>query len=439
MAMAAGAKMSETVATRDALAEVRVRAIASNGSGVADLPDGRVVFIPRTAPGDHARVRLGKVKRKWAQASLVELLEHAPNRVDAPCPLFDTCGGCTIQHLPYEDQLTWKGVFISDALKRIGGLEVDPPKVLASPEVFGYRNRMSYSLRRLRGGRVIAGFHALGRPAHVLDIAGECLLPKASLRTAWKALRDGWGGGARHLPPAGRLRLTLRSAGDGVALIVDGGAPGWDARDLSESVSALVAIWHRPSGATKTALVRGSGDLGQEGSDASRWVGDSFLQVNTALGSALRDFVLLRAQAAGRVVDAYCGVGAYARELARRGAQVTGIEVDPAACAAAEDDAPGTLSIVRGRVEQRLAAALPTDLLILNPPRAGLHEAVPDVVRASPPDRVIYVSCDPATLARDLARLSGMYTLVEIQGFDLFPQTAHVETVAVLDRSGDDS
>ena len=96
--------MSDALATRDALADVRVRAIASNGSGVADLADGRVVFIPRTAPGDRARVRLGKVKRKWAQASLVELLEHAPGRVDAPCPLFDTCGGCTIQHLAYEDQ-----------------------------------------------------------------------------------------------------------------------------------------------------------------------------------------------------------------------------------------------------------------------------------------------------------------------------------------------
>ena len=113
----------------------------------------------------------------------------------------------------------------------------------------------------------------------------------------------------------------------------------------------------------------------QGDSDASRWVGDSFLQVNTALGDALRDFVLLRAQEANQVVDAYCGVGAYARELARRGAKVTGIEVDPAACAAALTDAPDTLSIVQGRVEERLAAVLPTDLLILNPPRSGVHDS----------------------------------------------------------------
>jgi 23S rRNA (uracil1939-C5)-methyltransferase len=138
-------------------------------------------------------------------------------------------------------------------------------------------------------------------------------------------------------------------------------------------------------------------------------------------------------------VDAFCGVGAFARELARRGAAVTGIEVDPAACAAAKHDAPDSLDVVQGRVEQRLEEALPTDLLILNPPRAGLHESVPDVIRASAPERLIYVSCDPATLARDLARLSNTYTLAEVQAFDLFPQTSHVETVAVLDRSGEDS
>ena len=425
---------SDVPVTRDAVVDVHVRAIASNGSGVADLPDGRVVFTPRTAPGDHARVRLSKVKRRWAQASLVELLEHAPNRIDAPCPLFDTCGGCTLQHLPYEDQLEWKGRFISDAMKRIGGIEVDAPNVQPSPEAFGYRNRVSYSLRRLRGGRVLAGFHALGRPAHVIDVKNECLLAEAPIRAAWRALREGWGGGARHLPSAGRLRLTLRSTADGVALIVDGGAPAWNSRDLAESVPSLVAIWHRPSGANKATLVHGAEAVADEGADAARWVGDSFLQVNTALGATLRDFVLTQAEGAAQVVDAYCGVGAYARELARLGAEVTGIEVDPTACAAAKSDAPDGLSIVQGRVEDRLAATLPTELLILNPPRVGLHDSVPDIIRASAPGRVIYVSCDPATLARDVARLIDEYRLVEIEAFDLFPQTSHVETVAVLAR-----
>jgi 23S rRNA (uracil1939-C5)-methyltransferase len=425
---------SDVPVTRDTLVDVHVRAIASSGSGVADLPDGRVVFIPRTAPGDHARVRLSKVKRRWAQASLVELLEHAPNRIDAPCPLFGTCGGCTLQHLPYEDQLEWKGRFISDASKRIGGIDIDAPNVHPSPETFGYRNRVSYSLRRLRGGRVLAGFHALGRPAHVIDVKNECLLAEAPIRAAWEALREGWGGGARHLPSAGRLRLTLRSTADGVALIVDGGASSWNSKDLAESVPSLVAIWHRPAGGNKATLVHGAEAVAREEADAARWVGDSFLQVNTALGATLRDFVLTQAEGAAQVVDAYCGVGAYARELARLGAEVTGIEVNPTACAAAKSDAPDGLSIVQGRVEDRLAATLPTELLILNPPRVGLHDSVPDIIRVSAPSRVIYVSCDPATLARDVARLIDEYRLVEIEAFDLFPQTSHVETVAVLAR-----
>ena len=425
---------SDIPVTRDVLVDVHVRAIASSGSGVADLPDGRVVFIPRTAPGDHARVRLRKVKRRWAQASLVELLEHAPNRIDAPCSLFTTCGGCTLQHLPYEAQLEWKGRFISDAMKRIGGVEVDALNVHPSPEAFSYRNRVSYSLRRLRGGRVLAGFQALGRPGHVIDVKNECLLAEGPIRAAWKALREGWGGGARHLPSAGRLRLTLRSTENGVALIVDGGASSWNSTDLAESVPSLAAIWHRAAGANKATLVHGADAVAQEKTDGARWVGDSFLQVNTALGATLRDFVLTQAEGAAKVVDAYCGVGIYARELARLGAEVTGIEVDPTACTAAKSDAPNGLSVVQGRVEDRLAATLPTELLILNPPRVGLHDSVPNIIRASGPSRLIYVSCDPATLARDVARLIDAYRLLEIEAFDLFPQTSHVETVAVLAR-----
>jgi 23S rRNA (uracil1939-C5)-methyltransferase len=235
------------------------------------------------------------------------------------------------------------------------------------------------------------------------------------------------------------LRLTLRGTANGVALVVDGGAPEWNAGDLAESVPGLVAIWHRASGDTRATLVHGPDGVAQGGPDAARWVGDSFLQVNTALGTTLREFVLAQADGWSQVVDAYCGVGAYAREVARRGADVTGIEVDPAACLAARTDAPDQFSVVQGRVEDRLAGVLPTELLILNPPRSGLHESVPDVIRACAPSRMIYVSCDPATLARDVARLIDAYRLEEIKAFDLFPQTAHVETVAVLARSLQDA
>ena len=161
----------------------------------------------------------------------------------------------------------------------------------------------------------------------------------------------------------------------------------------------------------------------------------AFLQVNRAVAKEMQQYVGVQVGEADSVVDAYCGVGAYARVLARRGVSVTGIELDPEACEAAGFEAPPTLRIVEGSVEECLAETLPTEVLILNPPRTGLDESIPAVIQASPPKRVIYVSCDPATLARDIDRLSPAFKLVRIQAFDLFPQTAHIETIAVLQRT----
>jgi 23S rRNA (uracil1939-C5)-methyltransferase len=172
------------------------------------------------------------------------------------------------------------------------------------------------------------------------------------------------------------------------------------------------------------------------------WLGEpvrpgarAFLQVNPAAAERLHAAVIEVAAAAPgtRVVDAYCGVGVYGRSLARAGARVIGIELDPEAAAAAREGAPEGFDVLEGSVEARLAEALPADLAIVNPPRTGLHERVPTLLAAQPPIRLLYVSCDPATLARDMARLPG-YRLEGLRSFDLFPQTAHVETLAVLAR-----
>ena len=426
--------MTATAVTGD-LAVVDVRGLASNGSGVAELLDGRIVFVPRAAPGDRVRVRLVKVKRRWAEACIEEMVEATPLRVEPPCALYDRCGGCTLQHVPYDQQVHWKGRFIADALGRIGGLAVAPPPVTASPEQSQYRNRITFTLRRVRGGRVVAGFHALGRPSHVLDVHGECILPELELGAAWRALRAGWGPGARRLPAGGRLRLTLRKSESGIALIVGGGDAEWSARELAEEVGVISSVWHRAAGAERAALVHGAAVEESCGEHRLTLLGDVFLQVNRSAAEPLERHVIERSGSPRTVVDAYCGVGLYGRALARAGASVTGIEVSPDALGSFE----GTIDdfqVLRGRVEERLADALPAQLLILNPPRKGLADAVPDQIMASPPERIIYVSCDPATLARDLRRLTSVYSLVELQGFDLFPQTAHVETVAVLERAG---
>ena len=416
----------------DEAVEVTVRGLAVGGSGVADLPDGRVVFIPRTAPGDHARIRIEKSKRRWALGTLERVTEAGPHRVEAPCPLYARCGGCQLQHLPYERQVEWKGRFVADALERIGGLAgVEPPEVVASPRRLRYRNRITFTLRRLRGGHVVAGFHALGRPAHVLDVHGQCLLPREPLVEAWTALRAAWGTGAEMLPGGGRLRLTLRQVDEAVELIVEGGAEAWNGRPLAAAVPALSAVWHEADGG-------GAGMMLLAG-DPSTASGPAFEQVNPETAEALRAYVLEQAgcpvgadASPGRAVDAYCGAGEYGRALAEGGWSVRGIEVDAHAAEAAAKRAPESFEVVVGRVEDVLAASLPAELLVANPPRAGLGAEVVAAVRACPPARLVYVSCDPATLARDLAALTPTYELEGLRSFDLFPQTAHVETVATL-------
>ncbi len=410
--------------------EVTVRAIAAGGAGVADLPDGRVVFVPRTAPGDRVSVRIERSKPRWALGSLTKVLEPSPDRRDALCSLYDTCGGCQLQHLPYERQLEWKARIVGDALTRIGGLTpMEIGGVVPSPLETGYRNRLTFTLRRLPGGRVVAGFHALQRSAHVIDVHGECVLPRPALLEAWRALRSAWGTGARLLPAGGRLRLTLREDAGGVSLVVEGGAVGWSVGPLAAAIP-LASIWHRAGDETgEPRLLAGSAGPAST----------AFVQVNPEAARLLVDHVLGlvgSAGPAGKAVDAYCGAGEYARSLAATGWEVTGLELDPVACAAARQGSPERCLVLEGRVEDLLEEALPADLLIVNPPRAGLDPEVVRIMAAHRPARVIYVSCDPATLARDVGALSDVYETRSVRCFDLFPQTAHVETVLVLEAKG---
>jgi len=413
-------------------ADVEVRALASGGAGIADLPDGRVVFVPRTAPGDKARIRIVKKKRRWALGVVESLTHPSEVRSQPECSLYERCGGCALQHISYEEQLRWKGRFIADALQRIGGQDVEPPAVEPSELQTHYRNRVTFTLRRLRGGRMVAGFHALDRPAHVLDVHDQCLLPEEEIADAWKDLRASWGPAARRLPGGGRLSLTLRATSDGVVLVVEGGEAGWNPAELAAAVPSIRGLWHRPAKTKECKLVAGEDAEDSWGEDRFPVGGHAFLQVNRLAAPALVEHVVAEAGEGATAVDAYSGVGLYGRALARGGWSVTGIELDPAACTAARTDAPDGFTVTEGSVEESLAASLPAELVILNPPRAGLDSDVPPILLQAKPERIIYVSCDPATLARDIAALADGYALTGLRAFDLFPQTAHVETVAVL-------
>lgn len=414
--------------------EVDVHGIGSGGVGVGTLPDGRVIFLPRTAPGDRVLAKLSTEKLRWARGEVVEILRRGPGREVPPCPRYSVCDGCSLQHLEYGEQRRWKGRMVGDALRRIGGLELDDPTVEASARELRYRNRMTFTFRRLPGGLVVAGLRQLGKVGRILDVGGECLLPQEGLSEVWEALRGSWGPGARLLPEGRELRLTLRQGEEGVALLIRGGKGNGHPEALLERVAGLRSVWRgREDGS--------HGHLAGDPSLRTRWLGEElelrgggFLQVNPEAGEALHRYVLDEAGSVSglEVVDAYCGVGVLGRALARSGARVTGIEDDPEATAVAGTRAPEGFRVMQGRVESVLRTLLPASLVILNPPRAGLGEAVTPLLKAQVAARVIYISCDPATLARDLARLGDTYSMYRIRSFDLFPQTGHVETVATL-------
>jgi 23S rRNA (uracil1939-C5)-methyltransferase len=414
---------------------VRIESIAAGGEGVGHLPDGRVVFVHRTAPGDLAQIALTERKDRWARGRLLDVLEPSPERREAPCPFYAECGGCTLEHLAYEAQLRAKGRIVADSLTRIGGIATEPPEVVPSPREHRYRNRVSFALRRVGRGQVEAGFHALGDPDRIVDLDGRCLLPEEPIAAVWDRLRAGWGPDARRLPSGERLRLTLRASAEGqVSLLVEGGFSPGRPQELIDTVKGLVAVWHRP-GPAPAELVAGAPGLPEVwGDEVVEVSGAAFLQVNRRAAALLEAHVMETIGAVDglSVVDAYCGVGLHTRRLARAGARVVGLELDPQAVAAAVDAAPEGARFVEGPVEALLPGYLPADLVILNPPRAGVAPAVTDALVVAPAGRIVYVSCNPATLARDIRRMAGTYRLEGVRSFDLFPQTAHVETVALL-------
>lgn len=414
---------------------VEITGIASGGAGVGRLPDGRAVFVQRTAPGDRARIRLIEEKKTWARGAVVEIVTAAPGRRIAPCQYYNRCGGCTLEHLAYDAQLAVKAQLVYDALTRIGKLQVDVPAVVGSPQEFRYRNRMSFTLLRL-AKRVVAGLHEVDRPGRVMDIGPECLLPEPAIAEAWGELRQSWGPQASLLPSGRKLRLTLRAAGNGeVSLVVEGGYGTGRPDELLAAARSIMSVWHRPQPDGPLTLLAGKPALKESWQDEELALsGAVFLQVNRGAAKLLEEYVLERAgDVAGlKIVEGYCGVGLHARRLARMGAYVTGIELDPLAIEEARAAQVENTNFVCGRVEDVLPTQLPAELVIMNPPRAGIHESALAIMNEATARRIIYVSCDPATLARDIGRLRARYRVISIRCFDLFPQTAHVETVVEL-------
>jgi 23S rRNA (uracil1939-C5)-methyltransferase len=436
--------------------ELRIDALANGGAGVARTPGGYVVFVRDTVPGDRVSAVLTKRKRHYGEARLAEVLEPSPERID---PVADH-PGAPWQVLPYERQLEVKHAQVDDALRRIGhldGFELRP--IVPAVEQWRYRNKLEFSFGTGAEGQLICGFHA---PGSWEDIVGfdDCLLQSERGNAARRAVLD-WARGQglsaydRRTQQGALRNLVIREGrrtGElQVRLVVTEGA-AIDGASLAAAVgvdSLLVTeiegVGETTAGGT-TELVEGSAKIAEELCGLRfRLSAQAFFQTNTEMAERLYG---VAAEAAGlqgweRVYDLFCGIGTIGLSLAGRAGEVWGLEIVEEAIADALDNARANeianaqffAGDVRTGLRELVERAGRPDVAVVDPPRAGLSQKVVRRVIEASPKRIVYVSCNPTTLAPNAAQLvEAGYALRRVRPVDMFPQTPHIECVAVLDR-----
>lgn len=451
----------EPIWQQGALIEVTITDLSDRGDGVGRCGQ-RVVFVPDTVTGDRAIVRLLHVKPQYAHGKVHELLEPSPHRIRPRCIVADKCGGCQWQHVSDAYQQIAKQNQVVQALERIGGFEQPPVKpVLAVTEPLGYRNKATYPLTRSQAGQVQAGYYQKG--SHQLVNLNQCPIQDQRLNPLLAGVKQdlherGWSiyneerhqGNLRHLA----LRIGRRTGEMLLTLVVrDWKLAGIEeqAQTWLERYPGLVGVLlNRNSDRTnvifgpQTRCIAGQPHLNEIfGGLTFQIRPDTFFQVNTEQAEALLANILAELKLSGNetIVDAYCGVGTLTLPLARRVKHVIGLEIQPEAVEQAQRNAElnhlENVLFEVGAVEQILPQLeVQPDIVLLDPPRKGCDRTVLMALLQMQPDRIVYVSCNPATLARDLKLLceQGEYRLDRVQPVDFFPQTAHVECTAFLSR-----
>ncbi len=349
---------------------LEINDLAFGGKGVGRV-DGIACFVPGVIDGEKVRVRVHKVKSRLMEAGLLEVIEPSPHRVEAPCPVFLKCGGCAYQHIDYPHQLKIKENQLREALRRLGGL-IDPPvqPMIASPEQYAYRNRITV---HVKDGQV--GFFAEGSN-RVVPVA-KCLIASDEVTLGFQDL-------LKSRPRDGNYLIGEKKRYGGF-------------RQVNNAVAEILKKTVREA-------------------------------VRPAAGAPINELL----------VDAYCGAGFFAHELQALFTKVIGIERSIASVAMASRQAAENEEYLAGDVEQMLQAALSAGssagtVLLLDPPSEGLAELATETILERPPARIVYVSCNPATLARDAKRLSERYRMEQVTPLDMFPQTAEIESVSVFE------
>ena len=430
--------------------------LALGGRGVARM-DGLVVFVEGGLPGAVVRARVERLKKGFAEAVALETLTPSPSAAVPECPHFGTCGGCVWQDLDYATQLFWKREQVAETLSRLGGLaDVPVAPTLPSPRQYEYRNKMEFAF----AGRLHLGLHERRRPGRVLDIdACRLMAPWAGEVLGFVRQQCAATGLAAYDARSGRgvwRHLVLREAADGQRLVhlITGPARGaGDAvHTLGEAVlerfpdvKSFVHSVRRAATAVavgeRQVFVLGPGRLEERiGPLRLRVSPDAFVQTNTDAAEALYALVAEAAGSApdGTAWDLYCGCGGIALSIAPAFSLVHGVESDARAVEDARKSAElsgiGNCLFTAGDAAAALDSLRETKpaVVVLDPPRAGAAPETLKAVMDAAPARIVYVSCNPATLARDLKILGDMYAVTKVTPVDLFPHTAHIETVVAL-------
>ncbi|WP_303721217.1 23S rRNA (uracil(1939)-C(5))-methyltransferase RlmD [Malonomonas rubra] len=434
--------MSARESTNGLIGPLWIENLANGGKGIA-RDNGRVIFVANAFPGDLVLCRVTNAKKNYAEAEVVDLLQLSPQRRIPPCPVAEECGGCQWQQLPYTEQLKWKQQLFSDTLIR--KLRIDPQlirQIAPSPDEFGYRSRVQVKCHLAPDGFVTGFFRPRSRfvvavdscplmPPHLNQLLRRLREPIASSRFVDKIPQIDLATGYDD-----RSRAVVHYLGTEKAAISEMLLPVAERFDFD----LVIQCGRKESLST----VRGSGELKISVDQPDlllTYAAGGFAQINLLQNRKLVEAVMAAAECKGdeQVLDLYCGMGNFSLPLARRAAQVTGVEdfapsIEMARRNARANDIANVDFQVCSAEQVLLNSSTKFDLLVLDPPRAGAFAVVKQLLKR-PIRRVAYVSCDPQTLARDLqVLLHGGYRLVSSQAFDMFPQTHHVESLTVLEK-----
>lgn len=444
------------------LVELTITDLNDNGDGVGRC-QGRVVFVPDTVTGDHALVRLVRVKPNYAIAKLHQLLEPSSHRIRPRCIVADKCGGCQWQHIAYDYQQSVKQNLVIQALTRIGGFNSIPIAPILTPDSsLAYRNKSTYPLKHSAKGQVQAGYYQKG--THHLINLNQCPVQDSRLNPLLAQIKQdiqelGWSVYDEHRHQGQLRHLSLRIGRRTGEMLLTLVATDWNLPNLELQAQTWLRRYPNLVGVCvnvnrdRTNAIFGSQThcVGGQPYLQEHFAGlefqlrpETFFQVNTEVAEALLNVMVQQLALQGNelFVDAYCGIGTFTLPLAKQVQQAWGIEIQETAVDQARRNAQlneiTNVTFQTGSVQTVLPQlGIAPNVVLLDPPRKGCDPTVLETLLSVAPERLVYVSCKPATLARDLKQLCqyGGYRLAHLQAADFFPQTPHVECAAFLVRS----